>query len=138
MIKPLIFADDPECTNDPELFFPISTGSRALLETERAKSICRRCPYRARCLAWAIQHREKGIWGGTTENDRKNILQSIINRRHHRMRMTRYELYRITEEMIEKGMSLADAARTIGYSPKHVSWSRQKVQREIEQGVWTP
>lgn len=36
-----------------------------------AKNICRGCKVLSNCLAYAIKHDEKGIWGGTTENERR-------------------------------------------------------------------
>lgn len=41
------------------------------LSTARAKAVCRACPVKQRCLAFAIEHREYGVWGETTESDRR-------------------------------------------------------------------
>jgi WhiB family transcriptional regulator, redox-sensing transcriptional regulator len=42
-----------------------------------AKSICRRCPVEADCLAHAIQHRELGgVWGGRTDGERLELIAS--------------------------------------------------------------
>ena len=38
-----------------------------------AKAICRVCPVRLKCLEWAIEHHEFGIWGGTSERERRAI-----------------------------------------------------------------
>lgn len=35
-----------------------------------AVNVCRTCPHQAECLAWAIEHDEHGIWGGTTDRER--------------------------------------------------------------------
>jgi hypothetical protein len=32
--------------------------------------LCGGCPIRAACLAWAVEHREVGYWGGTTTRQR--------------------------------------------------------------------
>ncbi|MCI4146600.1 WhiB family transcriptional regulator [Streptomyces albogriseolus] len=59
---------------DPDLFFPVGHGGSApvLLQADRAKAVCRRCPVREQCLAWALRHEEvDGIWGGTTEGERR-------------------------------------------------------------------
>ena len=56
---------------DPELFFPIGTSGPALVQTEQAKAICRRCPSRQACMDWALdtgQH--TGVWGGLSEDER--------------------------------------------------------------------
>lgn len=57
---------------DPELFFPIGTAGPALLQTEQAKAVCRRCDAIDACLIWALKNRiEHGVWGGTTEDERR-------------------------------------------------------------------
>jgi WhiB family transcriptional regulator, redox-sensing transcriptional regulator len=38
-----------------------------------AKAVCRTCCVRARCLAYALAHHEYGVWGGTTERDRRAL-----------------------------------------------------------------
>lgn len=37
--------------------------------------MCTACPVRARCLFEALERREFGIWGGTTEKQRKTLLR---------------------------------------------------------------
>jgi len=38
----------------------------------QAKAICRHCPHIKDCLNYAITHNERhGIWGATTEHDRR-------------------------------------------------------------------
>jgi WhiB family transcriptional regulator, redox-sensing transcriptional regulator len=59
---------------DPDLFFPISTAGPALGQIEQAKQVCRRCPARIQCLAWALDHWvADGVWGGTTGDERRVI-----------------------------------------------------------------
>ncbi|MBP2704368.1 WhiB family transcriptional regulator [Microbispora sp. RL4-1S] len=55
---------------DGELFFaekgdPVSSGA--------AKAICRGCLVIAECLAWALDNDETGVWGGTTETERRRM-----------------------------------------------------------------
>lgn len=54
---------------DPNLFFPEKgDGSRGV------KDVCRPCPVRQECLDYAIETSQwKGVWGGTTERERKAI-----------------------------------------------------------------
>ena len=41
---------------------------------KEAKALCFRCPYRMRCLEYAINDSSlQGIWGGTTERQRRTI-----------------------------------------------------------------
>jgi WhiB family redox-sensing transcriptional regulator len=64
--------EDSSCSQaDPESWFPEKGGSVAY-----AKRICRRCPVRAECLAWALTHDERhGIWGGLSEAERRKLKQ---------------------------------------------------------------
>ncbi|MEV0036445.1 WhiB family transcriptional regulator [Streptomyces sp. NPDC050804] len=42
----------------------------------RAKAVCVTCPVRTDCLAHALDHRlEFGVWGGTTERERRSLLR---------------------------------------------------------------
>lgn len=39
-----------------------------------AKQVCGDCPVRAACLEYALEHNEEfGVWGGTSENERRRI-----------------------------------------------------------------
>lgn len=61
-------------SEDPELFFPVGTSGPALLQTEQAKAICRRCPVAEECLAWAFSSgQDAGVWGGLSEDERRTI-----------------------------------------------------------------
>jgi WhiB family redox-sensing transcriptional regulator len=61
---------------DPEVFFP-PKGTPA----EPAKAICRACPVRAECLEYALDnHEHHGVWGGTTDDERR-ALQRARQRR---------------------------------------------------------
>lgn len=65
----------PACaTTDPEIFFPPKgAGGGSEYGTKAARRMCMGCPYRVECLNWAIKNSETGIWGGTTERDRKAL-----------------------------------------------------------------
>jgi WhiB family redox-sensing transcriptional regulator len=69
--------DQAACRNeDPDLFFPIGTSGPALLQTEQAKAVCRRCLVRERCLRWALDTGQcMGVWGGTSETERRVLLR---------------------------------------------------------------
>ncbi|MFJ9738253.1 WhiB family transcriptional regulator [Streptomyces sp. NPDC101166] len=68
-----------ECRReDPDLFFPIGTTGPALLQTEQAKAVCRRCPVQEPCLEWAMETDQTlGVWGGTSENERRALKRRI-------------------------------------------------------------
>ena len=89
----------PPCTEvDPDLFFPLDRDdslnpaattlgnpdtSRSIYAVSAAavKGVCAPCPYKEQCLAWALDNSEPGIWGGTTDHDRR-----LIKRRNLRAR----------------------------------------------------
>ena len=63
-------------TADPELFFPISSSGPAVHQAKRAKAICARCEIRQACLDYAIDAGPiQGVWGGTTERERRLLRQ---------------------------------------------------------------
>jgi WhiB family redox-sensing transcriptional regulator len=61
---------------DPALFFPEVAYNRA--EVKEAKDICAVCLVRAQCMDYALRHNEVGIWGGTTERERKRIKNRYV------------------------------------------------------------
>jgi WhiB family redox-sensing transcriptional regulator len=70
-----------ECRKeDPELFFPVGTSGPALAQIVKAKAVCRRCPVSQECLAWALASGQDGIWGGTTEDERRELRSSAAQR----------------------------------------------------------
>ena len=55
----------------PGLFFP-SDG----VGVDRARRICRTCQVKSDCLEYALVQRiDHGVWGGTSERERKRILK---------------------------------------------------------------
>ena len=56
----------------PATFFP-SDG----VGVEIAKRICETCPVKGQCLEHALEQRiDHGVWGGTSERQRRRILKS--------------------------------------------------------------
>ena len=67
---------------DPELFFPVGTTGQALLQIDRAKQVCDECPVKIECLDFAIEtNQDSGIWGGTSEEERRQIRRQIAARK---------------------------------------------------------
>jgi WhiB family transcriptional regulator, redox-sensing transcriptional regulator len=57
---------------DPDLFFPIAAvTSPVVRQVEAAKAVCARCTVRANCLSYALETLPEGIWGGTTDQERR-------------------------------------------------------------------
>ena len=58
--------------SDPALFYP-ETGH----SSRDGRAVCARCPVRAACLAYAIEHREyHGVWGGLSERQRRHLRET--------------------------------------------------------------
>lgn len=74
----LDWQDEALCKeSDPEAFFPEKGGS-----TKQAKAVCKRCPITEKCLQYALANEERyGIWGGTSERERRNILNGTAESR---------------------------------------------------------
>jgi hypothetical protein len=89
----------PPCSESfPDAFFTEEKSESEILRGDKiviqiwarydhekeAKAICAECPYKERCLKFALDNHEQGIWGGTTERDRRRIntaLGKIPNKR---------------------------------------------------------
>ncbi|POX46094.1 WhiB family transcriptional regulator [Streptomyces sp. Ru71] len=67
---------------DPDLFFPIGTSGPSLVQTEQAKAVCRGCPVREPCLRFALDTDQTiGVWGGTSETERRALRRRVGSRR---------------------------------------------------------
>lgn len=67
---------------DPDMFFPIGTTGPALDQIETAKGICRVCEVREECLEYALMtNQEAGIWGETSEEERRKLRKRWLARR---------------------------------------------------------
>lgn len=66
----LTWMEDALCAQtDPDVFYPEKGGS-----TAPATSICSSCQVRQECLEYAVTNDIRhGIWGGTSDNDRKRM-----------------------------------------------------------------
>ena len=59
---------------DPDLFFPVGTTGPALEQIDAAKAVCHACDSQAACLEFALAtNQESGIWGGTSEEERRKL-----------------------------------------------------------------
>ena len=75
---PMPWTEQALCAQtDPDLWWPEKPGAGYVtIDGDRmshAKAICRRCQVQPECLAWALEHHEEGIWGGTTANERARM-----------------------------------------------------------------
>ena len=61
---------------DPELFFPVASQGPGADEIARAKAVCAGCQVRRECLQYALATRQLyGVWGGTTEDERRRYVR---------------------------------------------------------------
>lgn len=57
---------------DPETFWPNGVTGPEEVKILKAKRICRQCPVMLECHLYAVAERQYwGIWGGTTEEERR-------------------------------------------------------------------
>lgn len=70
------------CSGYPNtLFFPPSDGADPQV-VEKAKAICSVCPVIEDCLQYALETNQRsGIWGGTTEKERKSLRRKWLAER---------------------------------------------------------
>lgn len=65
------------CVGSPnaDAWFPVRGAASA--ENVNAVTICRTCPVRLACLAYAVEHEDtlQGIWGGLNEYQRRPLRQ---------------------------------------------------------------
>jgi len=61
----------------PDTWFP-ENGNRGTTDpaVRAAKAICAVCPVALQCLEHALLRGESGIWGGTTERERRVIIRN--------------------------------------------------------------
>jgi WhiB family redox-sensing transcriptional regulator len=67
---------------DPDLFFPVGTTGPALDQIDAAKAVCRACEARDDCLEFALAtNQEAGVWGATSEEERRKLRKAWLARR---------------------------------------------------------
>jgi WhiB family transcriptional regulator, redox-sensing transcriptional regulator len=70
------------CSGYPNtLFFPTSEGADDA-SVDRAKAVCAVCPVVEDCLEYALETNQRaGIWGGTSEQERKSLRRKWLAER---------------------------------------------------------
>ena len=72
---------------EPELFFPVGTTGMATDQIESAKRVCDHCDAQKACLEFALAtNQESGVWGGTTEDERRKLRKQWLAARRPRQR----------------------------------------------------
>ncbi len=66
---------------DPDLFFPVGTTGPAIEQIENAKAVCAQCDAQAACLEYALAtNQDSGVWGGTSEEERRQLRKLYVAR----------------------------------------------------------
>jgi WhiB family redox-sensing transcriptional regulator len=78
------FGITPCSESFPDAFFTEESPESSLLNRgayryeREAKTMCAECPYKVRCLEYAMKHSDlQGIWGGTNEHQRKSMRRGL-------------------------------------------------------------
>ena len=88
-------------TADPELFFPISSSGPAAHQAKWAKVICARCEIRRACLDYALNAGSiQGVWGGTTERERR-----LLRQRGRRVRVRLAQMQATSRALAQQGVT---------------------------------
>ena len=74
---------DAACRDtDPDLFFPVGTTGPAIEQIASAKAVCGECDAQAECLEFALAtNQDSGVWGGTSEEERRKLRKAWLARR---------------------------------------------------------
>jgi WhiB family transcriptional regulator, redox-sensing transcriptional regulator len=74
--------DNAACRDtDPDLFFPVGTTGPAIEQIANAKAVCQACDVQSACLEYAlITNQDSGIWGGTSEEERRALRRQWVAR----------------------------------------------------------
>ena len=68
-------------SEDPELFFPITSTGPSADQIAAAKAVCQRCGVQSQCLHYALEsHQSDGVWGGLSEEERRGLTRRSENR----------------------------------------------------------
>ncbi|MDQ6613847.1 MAG: WhiB family transcriptional regulator [Actinomycetota bacterium] len=72
------------------LFFPVGRTGDAVGQIDAAKSVCQTCSVQGACLLFALEsNQESGIWGGTSEEERKRLRRAwLAHRRRKRQALS--------------------------------------------------
>lgn len=109
--------DVPCRAEDPELFFPVGTGGPAARQVEKAKAVCRRCPVTAACLSRALELGADGVWGATTEAERRRT-RPRGPRRSAAAPSPRQARQAAAVDLVRKGSRRVAVAAQYGISPR--------------------
>lgn len=87
MLPPWEFIDPPCKEVGVEAFYPDMYDNKGYnpFALRTLKTLCASCPFKIDCFEWAVKHEAYGVWGGTTERERR------IYRQNHNIRFESLE-----------------------------------------------
>jgi len=73
--EPKTWRNSAACRDtEPDLFFPVGQTGPAIAHIASARAVCMTCAVSKECLEYALMtNQDAGIWGGTTEDERRKI-----------------------------------------------------------------
>lgn len=67
---PLAWMSRGRClTSDPDMFTPPKPGA----STRDPKAVCAKCEVSTECLLYALATGQSGVWGGTSDRERRKM-----------------------------------------------------------------
>ncbi len=98
-----------------------TTADRVFRETD-AKQVCSHCRLLEACLGWAQKHDERGVWGGTNDDDRRFLRTGRRPKSHSandpegktKQQRRRSERIKIAKNLRARNITLEDIAKEIG------------------------
>ena len=101
-----------------EAFFPDTNGNSE--EVRQAKAVCESCPFQQQCLDYALSWNVAGVWGGTTEWQRKKIRRKRGIVATPLVERERSERAAQVRRMTRDGMTARTIAEVVGVSVREV------------------
>jgi len=79
--------NEAACRNaEPDLFFPIGSTGLAVDQIDAAKRVCDACEASSACLDFALAtNQESGVWGGTSEDERRKLRKAWLAARRRNL-----------------------------------------------------
>lgn len=68
---------DVNCSeSEPDMFFADADGPNYYQLLNTARRTCTGCPYQLECLTYAVENSVEGVWGGTSDGERRKMRES--------------------------------------------------------------
>ena len=78
VFEPMPWVRDAACSNSSvavDMFFPERGRNNNIAKAQR---VCVSCPVRDECFSYGYRNDERGIWGGTTGRERRQLRMNQI------------------------------------------------------------